>query len=516
MFGSLYKINNQKITFDYPAIVLNNFTITDSLNNQLVADGTVKMEPDNDFALNLQVNAKNFVAISQPRTPNALVYGVGIVDAAVVIGGTVGAPDISGKITLENKSDIHYDLPSKNNYADDLKEVVKFIDIDTIKSFNHRNTIYTSAADTAITIKYQGLKYNLNLEVKEDAAITILIDPSSGDELKIKGKAQLNAGVDENGIVGISGVYRLTKGSYDLTYQFIKKRFDLIGGSTITFSGDPMAATADITAQYEVETSPKELLSTEVLDNGTTLGTAYNNKIPFIVILKIKGVLTKPDLSFDIKVKDNAEGVNTALSTTLDGKLAQVRNDPSEMNKQVFALLILGRFISDKSSDFFASNNSNSSSTSDMVKQSVSKFLAEAVTQIAADLIKGVDINLNLKNYQADPATNAATRTDLDLALSKQLLNDRLIVTVGKSFTVEGNAPVANRQNSSNLQYLPDITTTYKLSKNGKYAIKVYRKNEYEAILDGYFTETGAAFSFTMNYEKFNELFLKTKKKSNK
>ncbi|MBC7720436.1 MAG: translocation/assembly module TamB [Pedobacter sp.] len=516
MFGSLYKINNQKIDFEYPNIGLYDFTVTDSLDNKLVLDGTIKSQTDKDFALNLNVNTKNFIAVNQPRSSTALIYGVGIVDAAMVIGGTSTTPDISGNLTLDNNSDIHYVLPAKNNYKDDLKEVVRFINIDTIKSFNNRNTIFTTASDTAIILKYTGLKYNLNLEVQDQANVTILIDPSTGDELNIKGKAQLNAGVDENGIIGLTGVYQLKEGSYNLSYQFIKRRFDLVEGSTITFSGNPLEAQADITAQYEVETSAKELLGNEITENSSALGTAYNKKIPFEVILKIKGPLTKPDLSFDIKVKDNADGVNTTLGTTIDNKLAQYRNDVSEMNKQVFALLILGRFIGDRSSDFFATNNSGGINTNDAVKQSVSKFLAEAVNQIAADLIKGVDINLDLKNYEGDAATNSANRTDLNVELSKQLLNDRLIVTVGKSFTIDGDDPLAKTQNNSNLQFLPDITTTYKLSKDGKYALKAYRKNQYEAILDGYFTETGVAFTLTMNYEKFKEIFQKGEKQAKK
>ncbi len=509
MFGSLYKINNQKIDFEYPNIGLYDFTITDSLENKLVLDGTITSQKNKDFGLNLNVNTKNFIAINQPRTPNAIIYGVGVVDAAMVIGGTSATPDISGNVTLDNKSDVHYVLPAKNNYKDDLKQVVKFIDIDTIKSFNKRNIIFTSAADTAAILKYTGLRYNLNLEVKEDANVTVLMDPSTGDELNIKGKAQLNAGVDENGIIGLSGVYQLKEGSYNLSYQFIKKKFDLVDGSTVTFSGNPLEAQADITAIYEVETSPKELLGNEITETGSSLGTAYSKKVPFDVVLKIKGPLTKLDLSFDIKVKDNADGVNTTLGTTIDNKLAQYRNDVSEMNKQVFALLILGRFIGDRSSDFFASSGSGGTSTNDAVKQSVSKFLAEAVNQIASDLIKGVDINLDLKNYQGDAATNSAARTDLNVELSKQLLNDRLVFTVGKSFTIDGSDPLAKTQNNSNLQFLPDISTTYKLSKDGKYALKAYRKNQYEAILDGYFTETGVVFSLTMNYEKLKELFQK-------
>ena len=515
MFGSLYKINNQKIDFEFPNIGLYDFNITDSLGNKLVIDGTMKHQPDEDFGLNMNINTNNFIAINQQRTPNAMIYGIGIVDASLLIAGTSTTPDVSGNVSLDDESDIHYVMPTKNNYKDDLKQVVKFIKIDTIPSFHNTNVMYTNAKDTAITIKYAGVTYNLNLEVKDNANITMLMDESTGDELKIKGKAQLNAGLDENGILGISGVYQLHEGSYDLSYQFIKKRFDLIDGSTITFSGNPMEAQTDITAQYEIETSATELLSNEISSGSSDLGTAYNKKIPFEVILKIKGPVSKPELSFDIKVKDNADGVNNTLGITIENKLAQYRVDASEMNKQVFALLILGRFIGDRSSDFFASGNGGGGAN-EIAKESVSKFLAEAVNNIAADLIKGVDVNLDLKNYEADAVANTATRTDLNVALSKQLLNDRLTVTVGKSFTLDGADPVAKTQTNSNLDFLPDISTTYKLSKDGKYAIKAYRKNQYEAIMDGYFTETGVAFSFTMNYDKFKEILQKSKEKGKK
>ena len=77
MFGSLYKINNQKIDFEYPNIGLYDFIITDSLGNKLIIDGAITSQKDKDFGLNLNVNATNFVAVNQPRTtPNAIIYGV--------------------------------------------------------------------------------------------------------------------------------------------------------------------------------------------------------------------------------------------------------------------------------------------------------------------------------------------------------------------------------------------------------------------------------------------------------
>jgi translocation and assembly module TamB len=61
-------------------------------------------------------------------------------------------------------------------------------------------------------------------------------------------------------------------------------------------------------------------------------------------------------------------------------------------------------------------------------------------------------------------------------------------------------------------QSMPDITTTYKLSKDGRYMLKAYQRNQYEAILDGYFVETGVTFSLMMDYNKFSEILHKNRK----
>ena len=98
----------------------------------------------------------------------------------------------------------------------------------------------------------------------------------------------------------------------------------------------------------------------------------------------------------------------------------------------------------------------------------------------------------------------------MNVALGKTFLNDRLSVSFGKNFTIDGNDPAA--KGNSNAQFMPDINTTYKLSKDGKYMIRAYRRNQYEAIMDGYFIETGVAFTFTMDYNKFKELFSRKKK----
>ena len=96
--------------------------------------------------------------------------------------------------------------------------------------------------------------------------------------------------------------------------------------------------------------------------------------------------------------------------------------------------------------------------------------------------------------------------------MSKNYMNDRLVVTIGKNFTL-GEDPSTYQNNMQ--QYIPDITTSYKLSKDGRYRVKAYQKNEYDTVVEGYFTETGVAFTIELDYNKFKELVQRQKKSDN-
>lgn len=99
--------------------------------------------------------------------------------------------------------------------------------------------------------------------------------------LVVQGDAQLNAASNPNGSVGLIGVYNLKKGSYQLNYQFIKRKFLLVDGSTITLSGDPLKANANITAAYEVKTSPFDLIGGEITSPLLQKMKVYKRKVPF-------------------------------------------------------------------------------------------------------------------------------------------------------------------------------------------------------------------------------------------
>ena len=500
--GTAFKIDKQKIVFDYPVVTFNNFTILDSLNHQLKIDGKVAANQTKSYDINLAINAKDFIVLNAPKTITNELYGFASVDVDVKVTGNSVSPNIEGDIAVKDKSKITIVVPEKSYGKDDGKTIVRFIDRDT---FDINPPVIPFVEEKIIRSNFaQFLNYNLNIEIKKEATLTIVIDPVTGDEIQVQGDANLNAGVDPGGNIVLSGNYELDKGYYVFNYQFLQRKFMLERGSTIFFAGEPMQAQMNITAAYTVNTSAKDLLGNEVGSVDPLLANSFNQKIPFKVILYLSGILSRPVIKFDIQLPEENSVINSDLRTTIENKLTQIRGDESATNKQVFSLLLLGRFVSEQSSDFFKGNGDN---FSDLARQSVSGFLSSALNEIAGNIIKGVDIDLNLNTYRDYNNGGNAQRTDLNVALSKTFLDNRLTVSLGKNFGVQGQAEAANSS------FIPDVTIGYKLSKDGKYLLKAYRKNQFEVVLDGYVVETGLGFVVTLDYDKFNELFKRNKKK---
>jgi len=277
----------------------------------------------------------------------------------------------------------------------------------------------------------------------------------------------------------------------------LRGKFLLVKGSSISFSGDPSLAEADVTTEYVVEASPKGLFNYKDGDDA-----AYSQRVPFGVIFMIKGPLSKPALSFDIQLKPGKGVLKSSVKSDVEHALDRLRTDVTEMNKQVFSLLLTKRFSVTSGNNSLENSNLNANNA---LKEGVSSFLSEAMNQVADQLIKGVDVDVNMKTYKTDD--DPISKTDLGVAVSKGLMEDRLVIRIEENFPM-GNSSTPVKSGS---QYIPDITSTYKLSKDGRYQLKAYQTNEYDAVVQGYFTEFGVNFTIELSYDKFNELLRRRK-----
>ncbi len=496
-----YRINSQKILIDYPDLLFEKFTLSDSLGHPMTIQGKITVFSPGKKKLDVNLETKDFMALNASRQTGASLYGIGILDAKVQVRGSIDVPIVEGSAYLHNKSSVHFVSSPKSYNTKTRKEGVVFVNIDTLAAQD--SEVAKPLKDTAVTrSKFKGLQYNLDLRVDKDAEFSMIIDPSASDELVLKGEARLNAGVEENGSLGITGVYNLQSGYYKMNNLLLRGKFMLVKGSSISFNGDPTLAEADVTTEYVIEASPKGLLNYKESDNA-----AYT-RVPFAVIFTIKGPVSKPVLSFDIQLKEGKTVLKSSEKSDIEHALDRLRSDVTEMNKQVFSLLLTKRFASTTSDNTLESSNLNANNA---LKEGVSSFLTEAMNQVADQLIKGVDVDVNMKTYKT--ADDPISKTDLGVAMSKDLFQDRLVIRIEENFAVGSNNTASTAKSGS--QYVPDITSTYKLSKDGRFQVKGYQKNEYDAVVQGYFTEVGVNFTIELSYDKFMDLVRRRKSMSN-
>jgi len=487
--NSFFKGMNKNISFTDTGIVMNQFAIEDEKNNQLIVDGTIATTDYKEFGFNLNVNAENFRAINSKATDNDFYYGDLFIDANLDIKGTMTSPVVNGDLKINEDTKFSVALPQQDPSIADRDGIVEFVDEDNIEAQER-----LAIEETVNKVSATGIDVSVNIEIVKEAELNLIIDKGNGDFLQLKGEAQLTGGIDASGKTTLTGRYEFAEGSYQMTFNFLKRKFDIQSGSYILWTGEPTDATIDISAVYQTETAPIDLVGDQTSGNRNT----FKQKIPFNTVLKMQGELLKPELSFDIVIPEGNYNVSSDVINASNTKLEQLRQQPSELNKQVFALLLLNRFIGENP----FSSEAGGTSTESLARQSVSKILSEQLNNLAANLVSGVELNFDLESSDSYTTGQQENRTDLNVGVSKQLLNDRLKVTVGSSFGLEGQQ--ANEQTTN---IAGDVSLDYQLTKDGRYMIRAYRKNEYQVALQGQVVETGVGFIITMDYNKFRELF---------
>jgi hypothetical protein len=345
----------------------------------------------------------------------------------------------------------------------------------------------------------KGMDIAMNIQTDSGAVFNIVVDERSGDALNVRGTSNLVFAMDKSGKMDLTGSFEVERGFYNLSFNLLKRKFAIDRGSTITWTGEPTNAQVDLTASYTALTPSIDLIANEVAGRPESDVNKFKQKLPFLVTLKMEGDLMKPKITFDISLPANI----LALWPDVDTRLQQLRIQESELNKQVFALLLLNRFVGE---DPLASQAGGGSSLGNLAFQSASQILTSQLDQLAASLVKGVDIHFDLNNQQDFSTGSEIDYTELNVSVSKRLFSDRIQVSVGSNFDVMGTG--APNQSPSN--FAGDVAVDYKLSKDGRYRLRAYRQNQYEAVVEGQVVETGVSFILTFDYNRFRELFRKT------
>jgi hypothetical protein len=475
---------NDSIRFDKEGIKFNNVRINDVEGNAATLSGAVYHNSFRDYAADLTVNitSKGFLVLNTQPKDNQIFYGTAYVTGVAKIKSDQNSLsfDISAKTakSAKTRKSSKLMIPISKGLSVSEFSYISFSD-----STNGMNEIQGNISILPVASTSQiGMDLNMNLEVTPDAEIQIIFDSKAGDVMKGHGSSEnLHVTLNKKGDFAILGDYLIEDGVYNFTLgPIINKPFSVENGGKITFNGDLSDAEIDLKASY---LNLKASLASVLDDQSMT------ERVRVEPQLNLSGKLFTPVIGFDIYLPDADEETRTRLRNAISTQ--------EELTRQVSALLLINNFIS---------NGNNSVSTATSASSAVAatslEMISNQVSNMLSQLSKNVDIGLNIR-----PGSNAISPQEAQLALSTQLLNNKVVLNGNFDVRGTGNATTSQLPGNTN-QLTGDFNAEIKLTE--KLRFKVFNR-----FNDTYYTSglspytQGVGIFYNQDFNKFSDLFRK-------
>lgn len=480
-------IENEAVVFDEKGINLTDFKVTDGTGNPLSINGELRTEDYREFQYFLDVTTDRFTLLDNKSDKTRSLQGLFVVASDIELRGDSRDATVNATVVVDPSTDFTLVMPEQEVELMTSDGIVEFVDPnaipDSLSSPEEMSFIDSLMSDLP------DLDITASVKLQEDAKFTIVLDPVSGDLIQARGNADLKMRYDRTGNAQLNGAYEIKDGYYELSfYDIVRKRFELVDGSRVDWSGIAEEGTMNITARQTIKTSSIGLVGHEV---GEDQRSIYRRSLPYEVSIFIRGQLDAPEISFGLDLP-NADKASFPVLASKLSRLSQPEFE-SELNKQVFGLLVLGGFIPQTSGSDF----DEMAVATTAIANSVNGLLTAQLNRLT-NKIEGVDINIGLQSY-TDYQTGAgnATRTAMDFRVSKRLMEDRLTIEVG------GEVDLYNDQSGVNTGdgFRGDVAVIYDLTESGNKKLKAFNNETYDIIYHEV-RNTGIALIFIREFDK--------------
>ncbi len=477
--------DKNRIEIQPDKFILTRFELLDAEKRSATLNGSVSHRYFTNYKMDLSLNTNEFLFLNTTEKDNDFFYGKVVMAINATVKGDPKLPMVSGSAATK---------PGTKVFIQPLsgEEALRQHDYIIFQSppFKRGEGEDSSAILREYKVDISGVVLNLFFELTPQAELQIIIDPLTGDRLIVKGNANLVVDVSPAGGVQISGSYTVESGSYSFSYQgMLRRQFEVQKGSRIIFTGNILNAGLNITATNTVDATTYELIATQSASLSESDIAASKRRTPVNLVLRIGGNISQPELSFDIRLPDQTNPVTSIV----ERRLVQIRENPTEMNKQVFGLLLFRSFIAEEGTNpDFASTGQN------VALKSVSRLITAQLNSLA-DRAKGFEINFDLDSYKSKYGANneSDVKTQVHLDVSKKLLNERLEIRVGGNVNLE-----TGDENGGLSNIIGDFVVEYKITESGRYRVKVFQTGNYDMLNQSNLYRTGVGLIYRQSFRK--------------
>lgn len=478
-----------QVTYTMPRAVI------EVKNNHLIAEGVPLYDPEKNeglFSIDLnlehlsnifysvKVLPKELMVLNTTSKDNDLFYGRIFASGSATIAGSKGGVKMDIVATTEGDSEFYMPLSGQSNAK--TADFVTFVtpeQIDTTDYLVRKKLLFQQqgrkkeAAGSTMDI-------TMALNVQDNTAFQLVIDPTVGSALKGRGNGMLNLHINPgNGIFNMYGDYTLIEGSFLFSLQnIITKKFIIESGSMIQWTGEPVDARLDINAVYKLKTSLQPLLNTVTAssDDDQSGSRISDRSVPVDCKIHIGGRLSNPQLDFSVVVPVTDIETQAAVASVLNTQEAQAQ--------QFISLVALGTF-------------SNSGSANIGASSGVATGL-EMLTNQLTNWFSTDDYRIIL-NYRAG---FEMTGDEVDFGFSTNLINNRLLVEVEGNYIIDNKQAVSN--NVSN--FMGEAHVTWLIDKSGNLRLKAFTQTIDRFDENQGLQETGIGISYKEDFNNFKDL----------
>ncbi|MFT6334695.1 MAG: hypothetical protein ACJATI_001440 [Halioglobus sp.] len=472
--GVDYKIENQEVRVTEKLIDLTGAEILDPEGGIGYITGGINHNTFRNFNLDALISGTDVVALNTTRFDNPMYYGYGKGDMSAKFTGPFHL--VNMKINANAKEGSTINIPISGGETTTDKNFIKFV---------KREDLFAKKSQDEKAFRFEGLDISIDMTMTPEARVNIIFDESRGDVIQGYGRGNIKMNVTRYGDFDMYGTYEIERGEYLFTaLGAVAKPFQVRRGGQIRWTGDPINATLNIVADYQVRTAMDVFLSEFVVGN-PILETASRSKTQVELILNLGGTLFKPNVNFDLDFPD----LQGELRTVVQSKMRTLNANQAELNSQVLGLVVFNSFLPSNSSQIALGGSEIGSAgigtLSEFISSQASLLFTGLLNEVFADngLISGFDFDIGLRKnsfngVQNNNNTLAPDEIEVNLKNRFKFLDERLSLDLGGNYVWDN---VLNGSAVGNY-FIGNFVLEYFLTDDRKLKLRMYGRYDFDEI----------------------------------
>ena len=473
----VYRVPSADIRVKNNRFVVSDAPVYDAGNNRGSLDMNLSLDHLSNVEYEFGMKIREMQVLNTTRQDNDMFYGSVYASGNALIKGDKSGVLMDIVAATDGESEFFMPLSGQSNISNADFVIFESADKPDTTDYLVRKKLMFERRQKRHSSTRGAMDITMALDVRKNAEVQLVIDPTVGDIIRGRGDGSLNLRINpRKNIFEMYGDYTIDEGSYLFTLQnIVNKRFVIESGSTIQWTGEPLDAMLNIDAVYKLKASLQPLLEGSVAQSNIS-----SRGVPVECVIHLTDRLTHPTVTFDVIVPNVDSDVQSVIANAL--------STPESRSQQFLYLLVAGSFVSE------AINNNASSSIGESTAATTG---FELLSNQLSNWLSTEDYNIVIR-YR--PKTEV-TGDEVDIGFSKGLINNRLLIEVEGNYIADKSQVVNASSNFAGEAYV-----TWLIDKAGTLRLKGFthtidRFDENQGL-----QETGIGIYYKEDFDNFEDL----------